>query len=348
MDDAVALPLDPKFARERLESMGGKVMFEKVLTHSDTTGSGRIVIPKSIAEASFPTIDPATGAMSLGLLDTFGKTHQFKYRFWLNNASRMYLVEGTQELQRRYKLAVGDVMMFAKGGDGGIMVAGRKGTKDDVSRKTPAKRSKDKDKAEGAAGTSKGAAGAKRPKPTASQAAAKAAAAPKPPKAAPAPVPAAAAAAAGPAAPHAAAALANAAASKASAKPAAAKPTAAPKLPKIAPPQAQAQAPPPPPPPHHQRQQQAAAQPALPRQSTQVQGVHDPYNAYTYWNGLSLPARMDGVFRAVPPAAAHEAPRVLTQYGFWTAIVSLGGESYQAFFDSRDAADAAFAAAHQG
>jgi hypothetical protein len=70
-------------------------------------------------------------------------------------------------------------------------------------------------------------------------------------------------------------------------------------------------------------------------------------SAYTFWNGLSLPARLDGVFRSVPSAAIKETPQVLSQYGFWTAIVSLGGELFQAFFDSRDAAEAAFAAAEQ-
>ena len=39
------LPLAPQVARDLLEKFG-EVMFEKVLTTSDTSGQGRIVIPK--------------------------------------------------------------------------------------------------------------------------------------------------------------------------------------------------------------------------------------------------------------------------------------------------------------
>lgn len=39
--------------------------------------------------------------------------------------------------------------------------------------------------------------------------------------------------------------------------------------------------------------------------------------------------------------------QVESQHGCWTAIVSLGGELYQAFFDSQEAAQAAYDAAVQ-
>jgi hypothetical protein len=69
---------------------------------------------------------------------------------------------------------------------------------------------------------------------------------------------------------------------------------------------------------------------------------------YTYWNGLSLPARVDGVFRAVPPGAGVAGGnRVEAAFSAWGAVVTLGGEAYQAFFESRDAAEAAFEAALQ-
>jgi hypothetical protein len=93
-----------------------------------------------VAEANFPLLT-APGGMSLQVLDTFGDRPSFKYRYWLNNNSRMYLMESTQDVQRKFKLGVGDVLMFGKTEAGEFVVAGRKGTKDDVSRKPPSRKS---------------------------------------------------------------------------------------------------------------------------------------------------------------------------------------------------------------
>lgn len=68
---------------------------------------------------------------------------------------------------------------------------------------------------------------------------------------------------------------------------------------------------------------------------------------FGYWNAHSLPPRRDGVFRAAPAGAAQDADRVVAQYGAWSALVNLGGEPFQAFFDSREAAAAALQAALQ-
>jgi len=40
------LPLPPEDAKARMGALSAIVMFEKVLTQSDTSGSGRLVIPK--------------------------------------------------------------------------------------------------------------------------------------------------------------------------------------------------------------------------------------------------------------------------------------------------------------
>lgn len=40
------LPLPPDDAKARMSALSAIVMFEKVLTQSDTSGSGRLVIPK--------------------------------------------------------------------------------------------------------------------------------------------------------------------------------------------------------------------------------------------------------------------------------------------------------------
>ena len=51
----------------------------------------------------------------------------------LHNAPR-YLLENTQDVIDRYAMTVGDVLVFARNGDGQYYVCGRRGTKEDVSR----------------------------------------------------------------------------------------------------------------------------------------------------------------------------------------------------------------------
>lgn len=151
--------------------------------------------PQSQAEVHFPDIEAQTG-IPLSVIDTFNKKHQLRYRFWINNASRMsvprvvcvawrrgrvdgpfalwptlalttfnhamtrcarsigpshscptymhtshhrlksprYLLENTQDVIERYAITVGDVLVFARNGDGQYYVCGRRGTKEDVSR----------------------------------------------------------------------------------------------------------------------------------------------------------------------------------------------------------------------
>ena len=42
--------------------------------------------------------------MVLEFEDTEGTPHSFRFRFWTNNQSRMYLLEGMQEVQARLVL----------------------------------------------------------------------------------------------------------------------------------------------------------------------------------------------------------------------------------------------------
>lgn len=72
--------------------------------------------------------------------DTFGNQIVFRYRFWSNNQSRMYLLEGTQKIRNAYQLGPGDVIQFGKNAAGDLIVAGRKGTKADIHRKLPPSR----------------------------------------------------------------------------------------------------------------------------------------------------------------------------------------------------------------
>lgn len=52
-----------------------------------------------------------------------------RHRFWINNQSRMYLLEGAGELHRQFGMNVGDVMVFAQKTDRTLVVAGRPATK---------------------------------------------------------------------------------------------------------------------------------------------------------------------------------------------------------------------------
>ncbi|GAB4814049.1 hypothetical protein N2152v2_001095 [Parachlorella kessleri] len=225
--------LDP--ARQRFRELGATLLFEKV-----------------VAETHLPPLESQQG-ITLPLVDTDGKKHTFKFRFWINNQSRMYLLENTQEVQSKCKLQVGDVLVFGKLIDGTYIVTGRKGTKDDLSRKPPIKRATSE--TGGKEGARKGSA---------------------------------------------------------------------------------------------QKQQKPQVESLKKKRIQQKQAAQQVQSSYTYWNGYSLPARRDGVFRAVPNSAAQEGDKVVAQYGCWTAIVTLGGECFQAFFENYDAAIAAFEAARQG
>jgi len=96
-----------------LESIGAKVFYEKQLTSSDVSASGRVVVPKAIAEQYFPKIDSATGR-ELEVENASGAKYTLRFRFWANNQSRMYLLEGTADLQHHYHLRMGDMLIFAQ------------------------------------------------------------------------------------------------------------------------------------------------------------------------------------------------------------------------------------------
>jgi hypothetical protein len=139
-----------KVVLKGLDDLNAQVFFEKPLTSSDASGSGRVVIPKAIAEQYFPRLEEQHG-IPVRAVDTRGREYTFKFRFWINNqVSRMYLLEGAGELHRAYEMNVGDVMVFAQKPDGTLVVAGRPATKNDVIKKPPVKRSTGS-KVEGAA-----------------------------------------------------------------------------------------------------------------------------------------------------------------------------------------------------
>eukprot|EP01025_Chloroclados_australasicus_P058171 TRINITY_DN7284_c2_g1_i1.p2 TRINITY_DN7284_c2_g1~~TRINITY_DN7284_c2_g1_i1.p2 ORF type:complete len:339 (-),score=67.52 TRINITY_DN7284_c2_g1_i1:193-1209(-) len=121
---------------DKLKSREAVVFYEKPLTSSDSNGAGRVVIPKQVAHAHFPLFQDHTPQV-LQAEDTEGAHYDLRFRFWVNGSSRMYLLEGLGELHRKFMLRTGDVMIFARAGDGSLLLAGRPGTKDDIIKKVP-------------------------------------------------------------------------------------------------------------------------------------------------------------------------------------------------------------------
>jgi hypothetical protein len=56
------------------------------------------------ARAHLPSLDDKAG-MHLECVDTFGGKHRFRYCSWINNSSRMYLLEGVAPALVRALLA---------------------------------------------------------------------------------------------------------------------------------------------------------------------------------------------------------------------------------------------------
>lgn len=88
-------------------------LFEKVLSASDAGRIGRLVLPKACAEAYFPPISQPEG-LPLRIQDVKGKEWLFQFRFWPNNNSRMYVLEGVTPCIQSMQLQAGDTVMFSR------------------------------------------------------------------------------------------------------------------------------------------------------------------------------------------------------------------------------------------
>ncbi|KAH7436185.1 hypothetical protein KP509_05G007100 [Ceratopteris richardii] len=88
-------------------------LFEKVLSASDAGKVGRLVLPKACAEAYFPPISQPEG-VPLAVQDIIGKEWVFQFRFWPNNNSRMYVLEGITPCIQSMHLQAGDTVIFSR------------------------------------------------------------------------------------------------------------------------------------------------------------------------------------------------------------------------------------------
>ncbi|QHO46634.1 hypothetical protein S83_019720 [Arachis hypogaea] len=94
-----------------------ELMFEKVLTPSDVGMLNRLVVPKSHAEAHFPTGADGYSAEGKGLLlnfeDQSGKQWKFRYCYWSSSQSYV-LTKGWGRYVRENHLSAGDVVLFKR------------------------------------------------------------------------------------------------------------------------------------------------------------------------------------------------------------------------------------------
>ncbi|KAJ4965252.1 hypothetical protein NE237_017101 [Protea cynaroides] len=91
-----------------------RYLLQKELRNSDVSSLGRMVLPKRAAEAYLPTLDVKEG-IYINMDDMNGqRVWNFKYRFWPNNNSRMYVLENTGEFARTHGLQPGDFIMLYK------------------------------------------------------------------------------------------------------------------------------------------------------------------------------------------------------------------------------------------
>ncbi|XP_044460534.1 B3 domain-containing protein Os07g0563300-like isoform X2 [Mangifera indica] len=119
----------PRFTDQDLQQISGDSnsvitpLFEKMLSASDAGRIGRLVLPKKCAEAYFPPISQPEG-LPLRVQDSKGKEWIFQFRFWPNNNSRMYVLEGVTPCIQNMQLQAGDIVTFSRLEPEGKLVMG--------------------------------------------------------------------------------------------------------------------------------------------------------------------------------------------------------------------------------
>nr|GMC88001.1 B3 domain-containing protein Os07g0563300-like isoform X2 [Ipomoea batatas] len=104
----------PRITDQELQQISGDTnsvitpLFEKMLSASDAGKIGRLVLPKKCAEAYFPPISHPEG-LPLKVQDLKGQEWLFQFRFWPNNNSRMYVLEGVTPCMQSMQLQAGDI-----------------------------------------------------------------------------------------------------------------------------------------------------------------------------------------------------------------------------------------------
>ncbi|KAH6828299.1 hypothetical protein C2S53_014075 [Perilla frutescens var. hirtella] len=119
----------PRITDQELQQLSGDLksnivpLFEKILSASDAGRIGRLVLPKACAETFFPLINQSEG-IPIRIQDIKGKEWTFQFRFWPNNNSRMYVLEGVTPCIQNMQVQAGDTVTFSRIEPGGQLVIG--------------------------------------------------------------------------------------------------------------------------------------------------------------------------------------------------------------------------------
>ncbi|XXG39515.1 hypothetical protein AAC387_Pa01g0456 [Persea americana] len=110
------------------------MILRKELRNSDVGSLGRIVLPKGDAEANLPPLSERNGVILL-MEDMISPVRwEFKYRYWPNNRSRMYVMQNTGGFVRSHKLQTGDFFIIYKEEvSGKYIVRGKRGCRHSFS-----------------------------------------------------------------------------------------------------------------------------------------------------------------------------------------------------------------------
>ncbi|XP_068474680.1 B3 domain-containing transcription factor FUS3-like [Phaseolus vulgaris] len=109
-----------------------RFLFKKELKNSDVSSLRRMILPKKAAETFLPALDSKEGIL-MNMDDKDG-THvwNFKYRFWPNNNSRMYVLENTGEFVSTHGLRFGDtIVVYQHIENNNYVIQARKGSEED-------------------------------------------------------------------------------------------------------------------------------------------------------------------------------------------------------------------------
>ncbi|XP_042012002.1 B3 domain-containing transcription factor FUS3-like [Salvia splendens] len=102
-------------------------LFKKQLRNSDVGVLRRMILPKREAEIHLPILESKEG-IPISMLDMDG-IHEwwFKYRYWPNNSSRMYVLEYTGEFVYTHGLVTDDfILIYQNVEDGRYIIEARK------------------------------------------------------------------------------------------------------------------------------------------------------------------------------------------------------------------------------
>ncbi|CAL5371548.1 unnamed protein product [Camellia sinensis] len=110
-----------------------RFLFQKELQTSDVGSLRRMIVPKKAAEDYLPTLTEKEGFFMR--MDDMDGLHvwSFKFRYWPNNTSRMYVLENTGEFVNTHALKQGDyMMMYQDQQNQNFVIRGRKASDQDI------------------------------------------------------------------------------------------------------------------------------------------------------------------------------------------------------------------------